>query len=134
MSNQLTHYGVKGMKWGVRRSEAQLARARGKKIPTEEDRRKTEMRRDVKNRRTMSTTDLKNKIERLKMQKQLKDLTEEDLSPGKSFAKKVLSASGQKVVTSIVTGATLYAVKSYMTGEFSVKEAAAYMTPKPKNK
>lgn len=30
MHNELTHYGVKGMKWGVRRSEAQLARARGK--------------------------------------------------------------------------------------------------------
>ncbi|MCA1806424.1 MAG: hypothetical protein LC687_00960 [Actinobacteria bacterium] len=26
----LEHYGIKGMKWGVRRSDAQLARARGK--------------------------------------------------------------------------------------------------------
>lgn len=27
---ELEHYGIKGMKWGVRRTEAQLARARGK--------------------------------------------------------------------------------------------------------
>lgn len=27
----LEHYGIKGMKWGVRRSDAQLARARGKR-------------------------------------------------------------------------------------------------------
>lgn len=28
----LEHYGIKGMKWGVRRTDAQLARARGKKF------------------------------------------------------------------------------------------------------
>lgn len=27
----LEHYGIKGMKWGVRRTDAQLARARGKR-------------------------------------------------------------------------------------------------------
>lgn len=30
MSQCLVHYGIKGMRWGVRRSEAQLERARGK--------------------------------------------------------------------------------------------------------
>lgn len=31
-NNQLFHYGIKGMKWGVRRSDAQLARARKEKL------------------------------------------------------------------------------------------------------
>ena len=134
MSNELNHYGVKGMRWGVRRSEAQLSRGKRGKNPSKDKQRKASMRKDVRNRRIMSTSELKSKIERLKMQKQLKDLTEEELSPGKSFMKRVLSTSGQKVATAVVTGATLYAIKAAMTGEFDPKTMAEYMTPKPKNK
>lgn len=36
ISDELIHYGVKGMKWGVRRSDAELANARGKKKLKEE--------------------------------------------------------------------------------------------------
>ena len=134
MSKELNHYGVKGMRWGIRRSKLQLSRGKRSSKLSADKQRKVSMRKDVKNRRTMSTSDLKNKIERLKMQKQLKDLTEEELSPGKSFMKRVLSTSGQKVATAVVTGATLYAIKAAMTGEFDPKTMAEYMTPKPKNK
>lgn len=97
-----------------------------------DEQKKQEMREDVKNRRTMSDADLKKKIERLKMEKQLKELTAEDISPGKNFVKKVVSSSGQRVATTLVTGAALYAVKASMNKEFNIKEAASYMTPKPK--
>lgn len=84
------------------------------------------------NRRNLSDAELKKRIERLQTEKRLKDLTEADLSPGKAAVKEVLANSGKKVATAVVTGATLYAIKSAMTGKFDLSEAASYMTPKPK--
>ena len=162
MNDYIQHHGIKGQKWGVRRfqnKDGTLTTAGKKRVKelnntaTEkytgskhdspayrehrmnkeaDNKKKAEMRADVKNRRTLSDADLKKKIERVKMEKQLKELTAEEISPGKAFAKRVLSSSGQKVATSLVTGAVLYGVKTAMTKEFNIKEAASYMTPKPK--
>jgi len=38
LEEALAHYGIKGMKWGVRRSEAELSRARDGKPPAEKPR------------------------------------------------------------------------------------------------
>lgn len=122
----LTHYGIPGMRWGVRKNK------KGSAVKTADKKRKKAMQKDVKKRRLLSDDDLKKKVERIKMEKQLKDLTAEEISPGKKFVKDVMSSSGKKVATVLVTGATLYAVKSAMTKEFKIKELASYMTPKPK--
>ena len=122
----LTHYGIPGMKWGVRKSN------KGSAVKAADKKRKKSMKKDVKKRRLLSDAELKKKVERIKMEKQLKDLTDEEISPGRKFAKDVMSSSGKKVATVLVTGATLYAVKSAMTKEFNIKDLASYMTPKPK--
>mgnify|MGYP000251458672 FL=1 len=135
MENELYHYGVLGMKWGVRRTPAQLAKANGKaKRKSEDNAKKSDMKKAVKSRRTLSDADLKKRIERIKMEKQLKDLTAEEISPGKKFVSEVLSSSGKKVATALVTGAVLYGTKAALTNQFDNKELAGYMTPKPKNK
>ena len=135
MENELYHYGVLGMKWGVRRTPAQLAKANGKaKRKSEDNAKKSDMKKAVKSRRTLSDADLKKRIERIKMEKQLKDLTAEEISPGKKFVSEVLSSSGKKVATALVTGAVLYGTKAALTNQFDIKELADYMTPKPKNK
>jgi hypothetical protein len=131
---ELYHFGVKGMKWGVRRSKAKSVSAKkSSKKMTADQKAKASMKKDVKNRRTLSDADLRKKLERIKMEKQLKELTQEELSPGRTFVKKVLSSSGQKVATTLATGAMLYGVKVAMEGKgVNLKEAASYMTPKPK--
>lgn len=137
--NELYHHGVLGQKWGVRRyqnKDGSLTSA-GRARITSDSRNKEEVasrKEDVKNRRTMSDADLKNKIERLKMEKQLKELIEEDISPGKKFVSEVLSSSGKKVATMAAAGTLAYTIKVAMTKEFDFKEAASYIASNPNKK
>lgn len=134
-NNALTHYGVKGMKWGVRRVQpkSRIKRLRkSQKALSPEQMKRQSMKKAVKNRRLLSDEEINRKIERLKLERQLKDLTAESITPGRKFVSSVLSSSGRKVASSLVTGATLYGVKAAMTREFNLKDAASYMTPKPK--
>ena len=131
----LAHHGILGMKWGVRRSEAQLARARGHSSKSSDDKNEVSARKvAVKNRRTMSDADLKKRIERLKLEREFKNLTEDDIAPGRKYVSEILSASGMKALTMAAAGAMTYAVKTAMTKEFNLKEAAQYIAANPKKK
>jgi hypothetical protein len=135
--NYLYHHGIKGMKWGVRRSKAQLGykvSSKKSKVQSADDKKKADMKKASKNRRLLSDTNLKQRIERIKLEKQLKELTDEELSPGKKFIKDVLSSSGKKAATAIATGAILYAGKAAVTQNFDAREMAGYVFQKPKNK
>lgn len=131
--SELYHYGIKGMKWGVRRSDAQLAAARGRK--SSEDAKVVDQRKkDLSNRRTMSTDDIKRRIERLKLEREFKQLTQKDIAPGKKMANDILKSAGNKVLSGAVAGAAAYAVKVAMTKNFDIKEAAGYIVPNPNKK
>lgn len=128
LKESLAHYGVLGMKWGRRKGRTSSS------IRSADKAKKKAMRNDVKKRRLLSDADLNKKLERIKKEKQLREITSEEINPGRRFIKNILSSSGTKVATALVTGAALYAVKTKMTKEFDIKELASYMTPKPKNK
>jgi len=169
MNDELYHYGIKGMKWGVRRYEnedgtlteagkkrystkenyersrdkkkkvgkalgltaaAALALYGGKKaykkFGTPKDLRdiKKQRLKDLRNRSKLTIEDLKDKIDRLETEKRLKDLTYEQVAPGRKAAKEALSNVAKKTATTALTGAALYALKAYLSGKIDKKELA----------
>lgn len=138
MSNELMHYGVLGMKWGIRRyrnKDGTLTTAGKKRLSKDKDKaEKKERKVALKNRRSLSDVDLKKKIERLKMEKEFKNLTEEDISPGRKYVGEIMSSAGKKALTVAAAGAMAYGVKVAMTKEFNIKEAAGYIAANPNKK
>lgn len=134
MTNEIEHSGILGMKWGLRRfqfkdgSYTALGKARrrigGSRRTVDDERYKAKQdeRQAVKNRRIMSDEELDARIKRLEKEKRLKELTENDLSVGKKFVKGVMSDSGKKVASTLLTGAMLYAVKAKTSGEKMTKK------------
>lgn len=126
----LAHYGVKGMKWGIRKRSKKEERARAQRFKASQKR------------RTIPDDELNNRIARLEKEKKLKDLTNADLRPGRTVAKRIMSESGQKVAKVALTGTLLYAGKLYLENNhnikdtknsFDFKELSTYI-PKPKSK
>ena len=138
MSNELMHYGVLGMKWGIRRyrnKDGTLTTAGKKRLSKDKDKaEKKERKVALKNRRSLSDVDLKKKIERLKMEKEFKNLTEEDISPGRKYVGEIMSSAGKKALTVVAAGTMAYGVKVAMTKEFNIKEAAGYIAANPNKK
>jgi len=80
--SELKHYGVLGMKWGVRKSASE-------NLSTKRKRAKAYF-----NRRTISDQELSSTIKRLEMEKKLKTLVVEDLTPGRYAINNLLSKYG----------------------------------------
>ena len=113
------HHGIKGQKGGVRRyqnADGSLTAA-GKRRAAEEKKRN-----DSKNRGTLTNTQLKAKIQRLQLEKQLRELTDQEVNQGRVFAQNILKSIGNKTLTTIGAGALLYAGKAAVTKSFDVKE------------
>lgn len=115
-SNTLIHYGVLGMKWGVRRTPAQLAKARGsastKKSSSSEKKTtgKTESTKPKKKISEMNDDELKSEIGRLQLEKTYRDLMKSKYPPqktavdrGKEIATDILTNSVKNIGTQAVT-------------------------------
>ena len=113
--NELYHWGIKGQKWGVRRyrnEDGTLTEAGKKRYSKSRFGNKVEAHaKNVKRYYSdtsplkinkMSDKDLDAKIERLKKEKQYKELKYDQLTNGEKFAHDVLSKSGKIIATGIV--------------------------------
>ena len=130
----LEHYGVKGMKWGVRKRSKTRVSSSGARstspnpsskvsapnpsskvsAPTTRDKRV----KALKNRRELSDSDIKDFTSRLQSEKQLKALLDEDVSPGRTFIKKVMSDAGKQAATKLATNAMTYGTTKVMGKAF----------------
>lgn len=115
-NNSLTHYGVLGMRWGVRRTKAQLRRARGpnsgpRKVTKEvyeAEKAKAITSGNVKKveawKTKLTKNELREAIDRCKMDKELKECSAGQISNGRKIVKTAAEDLGTAV--KIVTGVT----------------------------
>lgn len=128
----IQHYGVLGMKWGVRKSKDERRSDREKKEAEKAERNRRKQVR--KNRRTLSDDELRKEVDRLTLEKKFKDLSDADLAPGRSAVGSFLKTQGGKALASAAVGGIAYLGYSAITGDFDLKRAADYIFPNPNRK
>lgn len=135
----IQHYGIKGMKWGVRRYQNKdgTLTAEGKKREAAKDANQAEIqdrREAYRNRRTLSDEEINTRVRRLEQEKRFKSLTEDDIAPGRAAVKRLLHSTGAKVLYTAALGASIYAGHYAMTGQYDPITAANYVFPNPSKK
>lgn len=121
---ELYHYGVKGMKWGVRRSPSQLGHktVRTKKTAkvglfgfgkkkTTPTKKQVELETKKKTAKDMSDQELRDAISRLKLEEEYKRLNPQQVSSGKKFTDRIIN----NIIIPAAEDTTKQLVKSYMT-------------------
>lgn len=146
--NAVVHYGIKGMRWGVRRyqnydgtrtpagkrrykddynSLRNRYRRRFPKKTREQSDSEYDKRKASKNRGSLTLEELSNRITRLEMEKKLRELTAKEVNSGSKEVKNILGQVGKRVSTTALSGATLYGIMALLSKEFNPKDFGSAM-------
>jgi hypothetical protein len=110
--NNLQHFGVRGMHWGVRRI------FQDKRSPEHKET-KTLLKKKVSQ---MSNAELKKVTARLQLEKQYKDLTKKEVSAGQKLANELLGSLGKQILMGVLKK---YATKENFDSAFRAAADAA---------
>lgn len=121
-SKALAHWGIKGMKWGIRRSDAELARARGEAPDATRARETQAAIAEAKSLSAVSDADLNHLVNRLNIEKRYADINPSAATKGHNAIKTLLSA-----------GDTMNKAYSFATSPAGQLLYSKFRTYKPKH-
>lgn len=99
---ELAHYGVLGMKWGVRRDNPSGSKKKSSPGSDDYQKARTLRKQGPKN---LTNAELRTAVERMNLERQYKDLTKKDISGGQAFAQRTLKRIGDRVVEQTINSA-----------------------------
>ena len=101
MSDQLTHYGVLGMKWGRRKDRRSSATSSSNSRPSNDHKRKVKL--EKKKLSELTNDEIRELNTRLQLERQYRDLNPQTINKGKNVVTDILAKSAKQAVTNYAT-------------------------------
>lgn len=116
----LVHYGVKGMKWGVRKSSKTSSKSPSlfKKSSNKKTTKKVTKKTKKKRIKDMTDTELLKRRDRLRLEREVKTLTTETESTAKKILKRGLTRAGERVVEEIAHDTVKYLIGEQIINKY----------------
>lgn len=108
----LEHYGVKGMRWGVRRSN----RSKKRSGSTPKKRRAPSAKTLSNRAKRLSDEDLKDRISRMELEKKYIDLSRNTTGAGKKYTRELIESAGKTAAGGAVGAVTAHYINQKLKG------------------